>query len=281
MGKWFRRIVMAILAAVFLGSLISLVSYKLQAKRGDALYAEASAQYVRPAQTPEPTPAPTETPEPEGSARETAPPEPEPEPHVPEYAPIEVDFDSLRSVNSDVVGWIWCEGTVIDYPVLQGTDNNDYLHHTYDGKYLNRGSIFVEAKNRRGFVDANIIIYGHHMQSGAMFAILEYWASQSYYDEHPIMWLLTPTQDYKIVLVSGYATSAYSDTYEIISEPGREMDSYIYNAVRRSDFQADFIPAAGARYVLLTTCAYFFEDARYVLHGMLVPVDSAGGVPIT
>ena len=167
---------------------------------------------------------------------------------------------------------------MINYPVVQGEDNDFYLHHGFDKEGSSSGAIFVEAMNRPQFADANTVIYGHHMRDKSMFATLEYWAAQEYYEEHPVMWLLTPQQDYKIVLFSGYTASADSDTYMIFQEPGKELDDYLAQSLAQSDFEADVQLDGQARYVLLSTCAYAFHNARYVLHGVLVPVDSAGGV---
>ncbi|MCQ6507852.1 class B sortase, partial [Vibrio parahaemolyticus] len=61
-----------------------------------------------------------------------------------EVPPIEVDFDALRQENEHVIGWIYCEGTVINYPVVQGSDNQYYLKHAYDGTYTTSGSIFID-----------------------------------------------------------------------------------------------------------------------------------------
>ena len=278
MGKKIRRILLAILLAVFVFSAGMAAWIRHQYEESERLYTEASAAFTRPAPVRTPKPAPEAAAE--GGSISEAPAEPE-EAHIPLYAPIEVDFDALRKVNPDIVGWIWCEDTVIDYPVAQGEDNELYLHHSYDGSYSASGTIFAEAENRRDFADANTILYGHHMKNGSMFASLDRWASQSYYEEHPVMWLLTPTQDYQVVLFSGYTTSAASGTYSVIAEPGPALAQYLEQALAQSDFQAGVTPEPEGKYVLLSTCAYVFNNARYVLHGMLIPLDSAGGVPLS
>lgn len=117
------------------------------------------------------------------------------------------------------------------------------------------------------------------MKNGSMFAALAEYADQTFYEEHPVMWLLTPEQDYKIIVFSGYTASAGSDTYQIFEGASGEFDEYLETVQGRSDFTADMEPDGAAKYVLLSTCAYDFEDARYVIHGMLVPVGSAAGVP--
>ena len=198
-------------------------------------------------------------------------------------APIKINFKKLRKENEDIVGWIYCEDTPINYPVLKGETNDTYLRHDYTREYNISGSIFVDADNAPGFKDASTIIYGHHMNHGAMFATLDQWAEQEYYEEHPYMWLLTPEQDYQIVLVSGHHTSAYSDMYDIY----HEHDDYFMRFLKEAEDQSDFTPVEKAtinpkaNYVMLTTCAYIFDNARYVIHGKLVPVDSAGGKPLS
>ncbi|MDO4400843.1 MAG: signal peptidase I, partial [Coriobacteriia bacterium] len=205
-GTRIRHAVMAVLAVVFVGS-GAVVGYALyQYNVSDALYSDASDQFTG-----------------EGGR----------------VAPKSVDFAALQKKNPDVVGWIYCEGTPINYPVLKGDTNDTYLHNDYTGNYNIDGSIFVDADNTDGFIDSNTIIYGHHMNSGAMFACLEKWADQKFYDEHPVIWLLTPTQDYKIVLFSGHHVSAHSSWYDIITNPGEQMNQFLAQAQAESDFKAD------------------------------------------
>ena len=252
MKKKIRRIIMAVLLVIFIGSVGVIGFVMKQYRDNDRIYAQASEEF-------------TKTNEASGG----------------EIAPKVVDFDALRQVNAEVVAWIYCEGTVIDYPVLQGGDNKFYLSHTYEKDYSVSGSIFADCHNRPGFADANTILYGHHMKNDSMFATLENWQDQQYYEDHPVMWLLTPEQDYKIELFSGYMTSARADTYTMIQEPGEEMDAYLEKALSQSAFQTDVELDRESRYVLLSTCAYVFDNARAVLHGKLVPAGSAGGTPLT
>lgn len=261
MGKKIRRILMIVLLLIFLGSVASILLALYQYQKNDRLYAEGAANYTRIQ-----TAAPAET----GPAGE--------EEKV--LAPIVVNFAGLSAVNEDVTGWIYCEGTKIDYPVLQGADNDFYLHHNYIRESSSAASIFVDANNRSGFADANTIIYGHHMRDGSMFAGLDEWAKQEYYEDHPVMWLLTPEQDYRIDLFAGYTTSADADTYMIFHENDEAFLSYLDSCAKQSDFTSEILPDGDGRYVVLSTCAYVFDNARYVLHGKLVPVDSAGGAEL-
>ncbi len=194
-------------------------------------------------------------------------------------APIEVDFAKLKEASGDVVGWIYCEGTPINYPVVFGRDNEYYLERNYLGDYDPSGAIFTDMRNERGFADYNVILYGHHMQDGSMFASLKNWYDQAYYEAHPEMWLLTPEQDYRVELFAGYLTTTDSDTYSVFSEGGERLEAYLNWAKRWSAFQSDVETPPDGHYIVLSTCAYSSDDARTALHGKLVPVDSAGGVP--
>ncbi len=265
MGKWIRRAVVLAVAGVFLYSVVSIGLTLYRYHVSDKSYDDTAGQFTALASGAEDAAAGTGRPEAgeSGSALGSM---------GSEAAPIKVDFDGLRAVNGDIAGWIYCEGTPINYPVVRGEDNDFYLHHGFDGADSNSGAIFMEVENRPGFADSNTVIYGHHMKNGSMFATLAKYADQAFYEEHPVMWLLTPEQDYKIMIFSGYTASADSDAYQIFKEASGELEEYLATVQVRSDFTADIEPDGEAKYVLLSTCAYDFKDARYVLHGMLVPV---------
>ena len=250
-----RTIVMSVLAAIFVCS-AGVVGYVCHSYgKVEQVYTEAAKSYTTKREDEEKT----------GS-----------------IVPIQVDFDALRAQNPDIIGWIYCPDTVINYPVLHGKDNDQYLHHDYLGNYDFAGSIFIETTNKPDFSDAKTIVYGHHLLTELMFSCLENWQDQSFYEKHPVMWLLTPERDYQVVLVSGHHVSAYSDLYQTIIDHGDQMNNYVAAAVAASDF----VPIEGVQanpannYVMLSTCAYIFDNARYVLHGMLVPLNSAGGTPL-
>lgn len=189
-----------------------------------------------------------------------------------ELPPITVDFARLQEVNPDIRGWLYCPDTVINYPVMQGSDNDFYLGHNYTGAQDQCGSIFLDAKCASDFSEANSILYGHSMRDGSMFGKLDAWRDPAYYAAHPVMWLLTPEKNYRVVLFSGYTTSSDSGTYTIIHEPGEDLDQYLADCRAVSGFQADVV-LDGEQYVVLSTCAYDFAEARYVLHGKLEPLD--------
>jgi len=182
----------------------------------------------------------------------------------------DINFRALQEVNPDVIGWIYSPDTTINYPVVQGDDNAYYLKHLADGTENRNGCPFLDVQNRPDFTDDNSIIYGHHMQNGTMFAGISWYEDQSYYDEHPKMYLMTPSATYRIELFSGYITTMDSSAYMQNFGSIREHTDWLKDVSGRSDFRANLEISAYDRVITLSTCAYRFENARYVLHGKLV-----------
>ena len=129
-----------------------------------------------------PTPEPTIQPDVSSSPGTTSTPTLEPESTTPPTP--QVDFDSLRSVNPEIVAWLTIDGTNIDYPVAQHSDNNYYLHHLFTGEWNSSGCLFMDCNNQTDISDRHTIIYGHHMDNGTMFQNLMGYKDQSFYDGH-------------------------------------------------------------------------------------------------
>ncbi|MCD8067802.1 MAG: class B sortase [Lachnospiraceae bacterium] len=101
------------------------------------------------------------------------------------YTVTHPDFEYLTSINGDVIGWIQIPGTAVNYPIVQGTDNEYYLTHLYTGDANSSGAIFLDAGTEQGLQDRNAIIFGHNMKNGGMFAALNSYSNWSYYNLHP------------------------------------------------------------------------------------------------
>lgn len=172
-----------------------------------------------------------------------------------------------------MVGWIFFPNTVINYPVVQGTDNQYYLQHLVDGTYNANGCLFVDYKNQQDFEDDNILIYGHHMNSGKMFASLVKYQTQSYYDAHPTVYLLTPEKTYRVEIFAGYISTADSEAYKITLCDRKEKIEWLKELFHKSDFDADVTVYPEDTIVTFSTCEYSFQNARYVVHGRLVEIE--------
>ena len=207
------------------------------------------------------------------------------DPAVKEKAPerqISMDFTELLKVNPDIKGWIFGEGTNVDYPVLH-TDNNDfYMDHLYNKEYNSSGSIFSDYRNRGDFTDRNTVLYGHHMGNGTMFGSIEHYASQDFYDATPTMMLYTPEGDYLIELICGTHESGDDQFVEFDFKTEEEFQEYVESFRKRSTFKSDVQVQPGDKLISLCTCAYVFDNARFMLMGRLVPLyvnDTAAAQP--
>ena len=181
-----------------------------------------------------------------------------------------VDFASLRETNPDITAWIKCEGTVIDYPVVQGSDNAYYLSHLPDGAANKMGSIFLDYRNSPDFSDKNSVIYGHHMKNGDMFGTLESYKEQAFYDENPFIALHTPDKDYVIELFAGYVVDAAWETLPLNFENEIDFEQYLTEIRQRSKFDSKVVVTLKDHLITLCTCTYDFSNARFILVGKVV-----------
>lgn len=190
-----------------------------------------------------------------------------------ETAPISVDFTALCAENPDVVGWLYCEGTPINYPVLQAEDNSFYLRRLLDGTYNVYGSIFMDYRSARDLSDENTLVYGHSIRSNnEMFTSLSGYLSQEYYEAHPTMYYLTPERAYRLELFSGYKTNAESDAYRCIFEDEADFSAFLTKITDASAFASNIKPTTQDRIMTLSTCTNQTQSGRYVVHGVLIPL---------
>lgn len=186
-----------------------------------------------------------------------------------------VDWKALKKVNPDVQGWLYQKGTVINYPVVQGTDNDTYLHTRFDKQWSGGGTLFVDCRMEKDFKGFNSIIYGHHMKDGSMFrSIRGYTKEDGYYDKHKTLELATPHGNYHLVVFSAFITKATDeDTYKMTYGEA-EKQAYIDRAWERSELPItrDSVDVTkNDRLVTLSTCAYDYEEARYIVMCKMVP----------
>ena len=182
-------------------------------------------------------------------------------------APIEVDFNKLKETNSNIYAWIYMEDSIINYPIVKGNDNSFYLNHSIDGKYNTNGTLFVDCRNTDNFEDMVTYIYGHHMKNNTMFGNLEFFKEQNYYDNHKEMYLFTKEKNYKLELFAGFTVADGSKIYNYIDTKSNE--EIVQYAKEKSNFKSNIEILHEDKIVVLSTCSYDYENARYVLLGVL------------
>ena len=170
-------------------------------------------------------------------------------------APISVNFEELKKVNPDIVGWIYIEAIPnINYPIVQGDDNEFYLKHTVEKTKNSSASIFLDYQNRPDFTDANTIIYGHNMKNQSMFGLLKNLRDQSVYDQSPYIWILTPSGDYRYEVFSACEVLATDEVYTLFHAGGEEFKTYLENMQAKSDVVNRIAFTGDESIITLSTC---------------------------
>ena len=127
-----------------------------------------------------------------------------------------IHFERLKQINPDIVAWLRIEAAGINYPVVQGTDNEHYLHYTFRGEENIAGSIFMDYRNAKDFSDAKVILYGHNMRDGSMFAKLK---KLDMKEEHKAV-IYTPEKTYNYRLIG----KDYVDKNDVIYQLSEEKN---------------------------------------------------------
>lgn len=234
--------------------------------KSSSAYAQLDEYIAAPTQTappPDTDPLPSDSPSESGESAETTP------GIACDIDFPEVDFDALRRINPNVVGWIFGEDTPISYPIAQADDNAYYLEHLFNGEPNGSGAIFLDFANSPDFSDQNSILYGHNMRNGTMFAALMKYKEPGYYEAHSRFLLLTPEKNYTIELFAGFPLSGWGKAWTVSFPGDKEYTAWLEECMRSSLFHSDIIPTSQDRIVTLSTCTYEFDDARFVLIGIL------------
>lgn len=111
-------------------------------------------------------------------------------------------FEELRAINPDVAAWVTMDNTGIDYPVLQGEENLNYLNTDVYGDFALAGSIFLDTDCSRDFTDPYSLLYGHHMENGKMFGDVDLYQDAAFFAQNTTGELVTPDRTYRLETVA-------------------------------------------------------------------------------
>ena len=224
-----------------------------------------------PTPEPTPTPAPTQTPVP--TVTPTAEP-PKVGTAVEQTVRYSVDFDRLRSINEDVIGWIMQDGTEISFPIVQGEDNEYYLTHLYTKSVNRTGAIFADAGNSPYFTDMCTYLYGHNRKNGSMFASIPNYLDHAYYEAHPTLTIITPYEDYIAEVFACVRESAEQEQTWRVKQFSRraEYDEFVQSILERSQLETGIVPKWGDQLLALCTCTNEVHEDRYIVFARMRPI---------
>lgn len=182
------------------------------------------------------------------------------------------EYETLYNKNKRLIGWLRIEGTNIDYPVMQTTDNEYYLDHNYDQEYDKNGSLFMDAACDVVHRNTNLIIYGHHMKSGKMFGNLNKYSSESYGKEHSIIQFDTIYEKGTYQVMYVFRSRIYNEDeivfkyyqfFDALSE--KEFDSNMKEMAAISLYDTGVTASFGDELLTLSTCDSSETDGRFVV----------------
>lgn len=190
---------------------------------------------------------------------------------------VQINFDELKNINQDVVGWINIKDSQINYPIVQGNNNSFYLNHSFEKKWSNYGSIFIDFNSSPQFNNYNTFIYGHHTKNGSMFGELYKFMNYDYYKEHNEIYLYTPTKNYIGIIFSAYLDSTTSDSYKKVIRTSVEYNEYLEIIKKKSNYKINVdIDTNVDKIITLYSCSHEpnkQKTDRYFIHAVLRSVE--------
>ena len=184
------------------------------------------------------------------------------------YKPVAGDTEMLRELSDDAVAWLTVDDTRIDYPVMQGKTNDDYLNKDPYGEFSLSGSIFLDSRNEKMFSDPYSLVYGHHMEYGAMFGSLDEYAGKEFFDAHKTGSLIVANDtEYQITFFAACKAQA---TEKIIFDPPESdnpsrLEYLSKNALIYYPQEVD----ASSKLIALSTCQSAESNERMIVFGTL------------
>ncbi|MCL2775513.1 MAG: class B sortase [Oscillospiraceae bacterium] len=179
-------------------------------------------------------------------------------------------FAELRAVNPDVFGWLTVYGTHIDYPVVQGAGNMQYINTNAEGQYSLSGAIFLDSNCNPDFSDFSSLIYGHHMEKQAMFGEIGNFSDKSYFDSRKYGMIYYDGQEHGLEFFAFVHADAYDNAvFRTKIESLEERQAYIDMIFSRAFHARDIQVTAGDHIVLLSTCSASSTNGRDILVGRI------------
>lgn len=247
--KWMTNVLLVILVLVFIGSGFYLFRYFWSAKQTEGELGELQQM------------------------REEGVSDDEGEIQTPKGQTIMKEYRKLYKKNSDIIGWVTVKGTQIDYPVMQTPNDSEYyLHRNFKKKEDVNGLPFLDAKCDTEDPNSNLMVYGHHMKSGLMFAHLEDFENKDFYQKHKTIEFDTLYDKRKYEVVAVFRSKIYKEDEDVfkyyryggpLSE--KQYNTYVNNCKKLSVHNTGVSPVYGEQLLTLVTCAYHTEEGRFVV----------------
>lgn len=252
MKKWMYNILLILFVLVFVASGVYLVRYFMGAKQTENELTELQQLKIESASSEDETSEVIQTENGNTMLKE---------------------YRKLYKKNSDIIGWVLVKGTQIDYPVMQTKDDSEYyLHRNFYKKQDENGLPFLDAKCDTNEKNGNLMIYGHHMKSGLMFAHLQDYENKEFYQKHKVIQFDTLYEKREYEVVAVFRSQVYEkeeDVFKYYQYRGKlskkQYNTYVKNCKKLSVHDTGVEPVYGEQLLTLVTCAYHTDNGRFVV----------------
>lgn len=173
---------------------------------------------------------------------------------------IRPGFEELLKQNPDVVGWLTLDGTQIDYPILQSSNNQTYLTQNYDDSESRAGSIFLDYRNDVGADELNTVVYGHRMKDGSMFQHLTKYLDEDFLASHPTFEFDTLYDSYEAEVFAVYNTLTDFNYIQTDFDHELEYAELLGDIRETSKFETDVDVTTEDQIITLSTCDYELDE---------------------
>ncbi len=177
------------------------------------------------------------------------------------YKPTDGTTAVLQELSEDAIGWITIDDTTIDYPVMQGKDNYEYLNKDPYGNHSLSGSIYLDSRDASDFSDPYSILYGHHMSGGFMFGALDDFEDKSYFESHLTGTLTTKRGELPVSVEAFMYTDASNDLVFDADSSEAELEQFIKSNANNYN---GAVPLDG-KLIALSTCRSPTSTRRMIL----------------
>lgn len=187
---------------------------------------------------------------------------------------VQAKYAELYKQNHDFVGWITIEDTLVDYPVMQSMQDNEfYIHRNFEQNYDGSGLPFLDNRCNYETPTSNLLIYGHNMKAGTMFSQIIKYSEQDFYEQHKTFHFDTIIENGEYEVVAAFYSQIYDkdDTshfkyynfFDAATE--EEFNDYVRNIIDISCIETGIVPQYGDSLITLSTCAYNTENGRFAV----------------
>ena len=189
---------------------------------------------------------------------------------------ISVNWEILKEDNPDMAAWLYCPGTIINYPVVLPDDNDYYIDHDFYGNEDECGALFFDCCTEPDASGPyNLIIYGHRRNDRSMFGMLSRWGNDSFRERFPVMYLMTPEHSYRVELFACRTINVDPKYFTMYFDSESDFSAYIDKALSQSYWTTDIEVQPDDIILTMVTCNKYdvTNDPRLLLHGRLVALD--------